>query len=170
MARGRREFEVRVERKRDAAIALVLAISGALAALAPPDRRKAGDGLLVGAFFVASLRGGCVTYLRLVVHASDIVRIEQDFAASCSVSSKDFARVAQPGRIVAQNVSVGGGAGHGHRNDDVRGHHGGQLSADGGGSVDVDGERKVACGPLYEPPPARWAGAGPPSHHCAGSG
>ena len=40
MARGRRESEVRVERKRDAIIAVVLALLGALAAQAPPIEGK----------------------------------------------------------------------------------------------------------------------------------
>jgi putative ABC transport system permease protein len=44
MARGRREFEVRVDRKRDAWIALVLAVLGTLAALA----RRSGESLCWG--------------------------------------------------------------------------------------------------------------------------
>jgi putative ABC transport system permease protein len=54
MARGRREFEVRVERKRDAAIALVLAVLGALAALGPPIGGKPLLGYLSALLFVAS--------------------------------------------------------------------------------------------------------------------
>jgi putative ABC transport system permease protein len=54
MARGRREFEVRVERKRDAVIALILAILGALAAQAPPIEGKPLLGYLAALLFVAS--------------------------------------------------------------------------------------------------------------------
>jgi putative ABC transport system permease protein len=54
MARGRREFEVRVERKRDAFIALLLAILGALAAQAPAIGAKPLLGYLSALLFVAS--------------------------------------------------------------------------------------------------------------------
>jgi putative ABC transport system permease protein len=54
MARGRREFEVRVERKRDAWIALMLAILGTLAALAPPVGGKPLLGYVSALLFVAS--------------------------------------------------------------------------------------------------------------------
>jgi putative ABC transport system permease protein len=54
MARGRREFEVRVERSRDAAIALVLALLGTLAALAPPIAGKPLLGYLSALLFVAA--------------------------------------------------------------------------------------------------------------------
>ena len=54
MARGRREFEVRVERKRGAVIALVLVALGTLAALAPPIGGKPLMGYLSGLLFVAS--------------------------------------------------------------------------------------------------------------------
>src|SRR5271156_2133326 len=54
MARGRREFEVRVERKRDAVIALVLAVLGALAAQAPPIGGMPLLGYLSALLFVAS--------------------------------------------------------------------------------------------------------------------
>jgi putative ABC transport system permease protein len=54
MARGRREFEVRVERKRDAAIAIVLALLGALAAQGPPIEGKPLLGYLSALLFVAS--------------------------------------------------------------------------------------------------------------------
>jgi putative ABC transport system permease protein len=54
MARGRREFEVRVERKRDAVIALILAILGAVAAQAPPIGGKPLMGYLAALLFVAS--------------------------------------------------------------------------------------------------------------------
>jgi putative ABC transport system permease protein len=54
MARGRREFEVRVERKRDAFIALLLAILGALAAQVPAIGGKPLLGYLSALLFVAS--------------------------------------------------------------------------------------------------------------------
>ncbi|MGB8535482.1 MAG: FtsX-like permease family protein, partial [Acidobacteriaceae bacterium] len=54
MARGRREFDVRVERKRDAVIALVLAILATLAALAPPIDGKPLLGYLSALLFVVS--------------------------------------------------------------------------------------------------------------------
>jgi putative ABC transport system permease protein len=54
MARGRREFEVRVERKRDAWIALMLAVLGAVAALAPPIGGKPLLGYLSALLFVVS--------------------------------------------------------------------------------------------------------------------
>jgi putative ABC transport system permease protein len=54
MARGRREFEVRVERKRDAVIALLLAILGGLAAQAPAIDGKPLLGYLAALLFVAS--------------------------------------------------------------------------------------------------------------------
>ena len=54
MARGRREFEVRVDRKRDALIGLVLGVSGSLAALAPPIGGKPLLGYVSALLFVAS--------------------------------------------------------------------------------------------------------------------
>jgi putative ABC transport system permease protein len=54
MARGRREFEVRVDRKRDALVGLVLAVLGTLAALAPPVGGKPLLGYLSALLFVAS--------------------------------------------------------------------------------------------------------------------
>ena len=66
MARGRRDFEVRVERKRDAVIALVLAILGTLTALAPPIAGKPLMGYLSGLLFVAS----AALLTPLVVHAA----------------------------------------------------------------------------------------------------
>ena len=54
MARGRREFEVRVDRKRDALIGLVLGVLGSLAALAPPIGGKPLLGYLSALLFVAS--------------------------------------------------------------------------------------------------------------------
>jgi putative ABC transport system permease protein len=54
MARGRREFEVRVDRKRDAVIALVLAVLGTLAAQAPPIDGKPLLGYLSALLFVAA--------------------------------------------------------------------------------------------------------------------
>jgi putative ABC transport system permease protein len=54
MARGRREFEVRVDRKRDALIGLVLGVLGILAALAPPIGGKPLLGYLSALLFVAS--------------------------------------------------------------------------------------------------------------------
>jgi putative ABC transport system permease protein len=67
MARGRREFEVRVERKRDAFIALLLAVLGALAAQAPPIGGKPLLGYLSALLFVAS--AAMLTPL-LVYHAT----------------------------------------------------------------------------------------------------
>jgi putative ABC transport system permease protein len=67
MARGRREFEVRVERKRDAFIALLLAVLGVLAALAPPIGGKPLLGYLSALLFVAS--AAMLTPL-LVYHAT----------------------------------------------------------------------------------------------------
>jgi putative ABC transport system permease protein len=66
MARGRREFEVRVERKRDAVIALVLAVLSTLAALAPPIGGKPLMGYLSGLLFVAS----AALLTPLVAHAA----------------------------------------------------------------------------------------------------
>lgn len=66
MARGRREFEVRVERKRNAVIALVLAALGTLAALVPPIGGKPLVGYLSGLLFVAS----AALLTPLVVHAA----------------------------------------------------------------------------------------------------
>jgi putative ABC transport system permease protein len=54
MARGRREFEIRIERKRDALIALALAVLGALAAQAPPIGGKPLMGYVSALLFVAS--------------------------------------------------------------------------------------------------------------------
>jgi putative ABC transport system permease protein len=54
MARGRREYAVRVERKRDAAIALLLAVLASLAALAPPIAGKPLLGYLSALLFVAA--------------------------------------------------------------------------------------------------------------------
>ena len=54
MARGRREFAVRVESKRDAAIALVLAVLGTLATQAPAIGGKPLMGYVSALLFVAS--------------------------------------------------------------------------------------------------------------------
>jgi putative ABC transport system permease protein len=54
MARGRREFEVRVDRKRDAVIALMLAVLGILAAQAPPIGGMPLLGYLSALLFVAA--------------------------------------------------------------------------------------------------------------------
>ena len=54
MARGRREYEVRVERKRDAGIAIAFAILATLAAQAPPIAGKPLLGYLSALLFVAS--------------------------------------------------------------------------------------------------------------------
>ena len=54
MARGRREFEVRVERKRDAVVALALAILGAIAALFPSIAGKPLLGYFSALLFVAA--------------------------------------------------------------------------------------------------------------------
>ena len=54
MARGRREYEVHVERKRSAVIALLLAILAALAAFAPPIAGKPLLGYLSALLFVAA--------------------------------------------------------------------------------------------------------------------
>jgi putative ABC transport system permease protein len=67
MARGRREFEVRVERKRDAIIAIALALFGILAAQAPPIEGKPLLGYLAALLFVAS--AAMLTPL-LVYHAT----------------------------------------------------------------------------------------------------
>jgi putative ABC transport system permease protein len=54
MARGQREFAVRVDRKRDALVGLVLAALGTFAALAPPIGGKPLLGYLSALLFVAS--------------------------------------------------------------------------------------------------------------------
>ena len=54
MARGRRDFEVRVDRKRDAWIGLLLAGLGTLAAFGPPIGGKPLLGYLSALLFVAS--------------------------------------------------------------------------------------------------------------------
>ena len=54
MARGQREFEVRVDRRRDALVGLVLAALGTFAALAPPIGGKPLLGYLSALLFVAS--------------------------------------------------------------------------------------------------------------------
>lgn len=54
MARGRREYEIRVERKRDAVIALVLTGLGAAAAQAPEIEGKPVMGYLAAFLFVAA--------------------------------------------------------------------------------------------------------------------
>lgn len=54
MARGRREYDVEVERKRDALIALVLALCGVAAALAPEIAGKPIMGYLAALLFVAA--------------------------------------------------------------------------------------------------------------------
>jgi putative ABC transport system permease protein len=66
MARGRREYEVRVERKRDAVIALVLATLGAIAAMAPPVDGMPVMGYLSALLLVAS----AALFTPMVVHAA----------------------------------------------------------------------------------------------------
>jgi putative ABC transport system permease protein len=66
MARGRREFEVRVERKRDALIAIGLAILGVLAAQVPPIAGKPLLGYVSALLFVVS----AALLAPFVVHAA----------------------------------------------------------------------------------------------------
>ena len=54
MARGRREFVIRVERKRDASIALALALAGALSARVPAVEGKPLFGYLSAILFIAA--------------------------------------------------------------------------------------------------------------------
>ncbi|KAA6464666.1 FtsX-like permease family protein [Acidobacteria bacterium AB60] len=65
MARGRREYEVRIERHRDALIALILAVLGAVAAQAPEIAGKPLMGYLAAMLFV----GASALLTPLVVHA-----------------------------------------------------------------------------------------------------
>ncbi len=67
MARGRREFEARVDRKRDAWIGLGLAALGTLSALGPPIGGKPLLGYLAALLFVAS---AALTAPLLVYHAT----------------------------------------------------------------------------------------------------
>lgn len=64
MARGRREFEIRVERRRDAAIALVLALCGAAVAQGPEIGGKPLMGYAAALLFVAA----AALFTPLVVH------------------------------------------------------------------------------------------------------
>ena len=66
MARGRREYEVRVLRKRDAILALALAALGAFAAQAPEIGGKPVMGYLAALLFVAS----AALLIPLVVHSA----------------------------------------------------------------------------------------------------
>ena len=66
MARGRRDFEVRVERKRDALIGLGLALCGAAAAQAPEMDGKPMMGYLAALLFVAA----AALLTPLLVHAA----------------------------------------------------------------------------------------------------
>jgi putative ABC transport system permease protein len=77
MARGRREFEVRVKRGRDAAIALLLALLGTLAALAPPIGGKPLLGYLSALLFVAStaLLTPLVVYRAMSAGSSGLLRL-----------------------------------------------------------------------------------------------
>ncbi len=65
MARGRREYDVRVERKRDALIAAVLSVLGVAAAQAPPLGGMPVMGYLSALMFV----GASVMVTPLIVHA-----------------------------------------------------------------------------------------------------
>jgi putative ABC transport system permease protein len=65
MARGRREYEVRVERRRDALIALALGLLGAMAAQAPEIGGKPLMGYVAALLFV----GASAMVTPLVVHA-----------------------------------------------------------------------------------------------------
>jgi putative ABC transport system permease protein len=64
MARGRREYEIRVERKRDAVIAVVLAALGAAAAQGPEMGGKPLMGYAAALLFVAS----AAMFMPLIVH------------------------------------------------------------------------------------------------------
>lgn len=66
MARGRREYEVRVARKRDALLALAITACGAAAALAPEIDGKPLMGYLAALLFVAA----AALFTPLVVHSS----------------------------------------------------------------------------------------------------
>jgi putative ABC transport system permease protein len=77
MARGRREFEVRVDRKRDAVIALMLAVLGILAAQAPPIGGKPLLGYLSALLFVAAaaLLAPLVVYRATSAGSSELRRL-----------------------------------------------------------------------------------------------
>ncbi len=64
MARGRREYTVRVERKRDAVIAIVLSACGALAAQVPEIEGKPIMGYVAALLFVAS----AALFIPMLVH------------------------------------------------------------------------------------------------------
>ncbi len=140
----------------------MLAVLGTLAALAPPIDGKPLLGYLSALLFVAS----AAMLTPLVVHYATFTGSGTGSRSGLRARTRcgGLACVAQPGRIVAQNFRAGGGAGHGHRDDDICGHHGGQFPADG---VDMVRQR-VACGPL--PGPCRSDGRRSASHHCAGGG
>ncbi len=124
MARGRRESEVRVERKRDAVIAVVLALLGTLAAQAPPIEGKPLLGYLAALLFVASaaMLAPLLVYHATLTGSNLLGRI---LGVEALLASRSL------GAIVAQNLSAGGCAGYSHRDDDLGWHHGGQFPADG---------------------------------------
>ena len=123
MARGRREFVIRVERKRDAWIALALALAGALSARVPAVEGKPLFGYLSAILFIAA----CALAIPALVDAC-MSAASRDTAPINGGGSD--ARGAQPGGIAAPHVGAGGRAFHRHCHDDFRRHHGRQLSSD----------------------------------------
>ncbi len=94
MARGRREFAVRVERKRDALIALALALIATFAALGPPIAGKPLLGYLSALLFVAAaaLLAPLVVYRATSAGSGGLLRVLRGRGAAC---------VAQPGSVAA---------------------------------------------------------------------
>ena len=156
MARGRREFIIRVERKRDAWIALALALAGVLSARVPAVEGKPLFGYLSAILFIAASALVIPALVDACMSAASAT-LRRLMGVEAMLAARSLA-----GSLRRTSVLVGALV-HSHRHDDFRRHHGGQLPPD---RDHVDGRRASR---RSLPAPRGESGGRPPSYHRARS-
>ena len=143
-----REYSIRVERKRDALLALLLAVIGRPARVFPPSPASRSWAILSALLLIVA---SCAA-----IPAAGVMRCTSIGASALRALLGVEAMLASrslAGSLRRTSVLVGALV-DGHRHDDVGGHHGGQLSADGG---HLDGRANFrptcTCGPPVIRPP-----------------